>query len=880
MDNHAYYTLGPDGAIQNWLVRDMALKPVKNLQDVVPATGDPLVLEGRWAMNYWAWHPDVQALKQRIYARSEHTGPQDDMPPVVGDVWRYMTTSEDHTLDFSRFNFEPTHSSAVGVTQLQSPVQQQVTATLLTIGPATVWVNGVEVCHYTGPFSYVHPHRVSFDLPLQAGCNIIRVQADMIAMREARLCIGLLVVADNVQVAVPIGDIDPDVWQQTETALSSVHLHQHVFTGLPVTAHYAEDAMQSLDCEVEVLLHLPDRAIIANPDVDKLLNQIHRSTANPGDTIEIPVSTAIMEQISHLPEESMIKLVFRPANGMPLSLEHHIAIPTGDFRLEPYGDYDTRRREALEQLAQIQFDTMAGVAAAEIGIADTIDSGAIAVALHFMNNRYDCADFYALALLVLVYGYADKLRPDDRAKIEQAFLQFKYWLDEPGLDAMCYFTENHQILFRVTEYLAGQWWRDAIFENADVTGEQHMAKAAEHIEDWILRRLRGGFSEWDSNTYMTVDVFAMLALVEYSQDERITEMATTLLHKIFFMLASQSFRGIHGCSHGRCYIVGLKSARVELSSGLQRIAWGLGSFSGETRATGMLALSKKYRVPDVIQRIGAEMPDVMLTRARSTEAFQLQYDMRNDAWDVSTYTYRTPDVMLAAAVEHRPGESGIQEHLWQATLSPEAVVFTNAPGNVQEHGHARPNFWAGSVTLPYVVMHERTVICMYQFNDIGMGFSHAYFPTGYFDEWHIEGDWAFARKGDGYVALWSDGELSLTQRGRHAMQELRSANGGNVWVCHIGRSAIDVDFSAFCDAVLADTPEFADKHLAWQTPPGDVLRVGWNTGLTVNGEIQPRAQDYPLYDNPYTQTAIGDERMTISHGGESVTLDLQNGRVL
>ncbi|MEO1444516.1 MAG: hypothetical protein AAFV33_29255, partial [Chloroflexota bacterium] len=174
----------------------------------------------------------------------------------------------------------------------------------------------------------------------------------------------------------------------------------------------------------------------------------------------------------------------------------------------------------------------------------------------------------------------------------------------------------------------------------------------------------------------------------------------------------------------------------------------------------------------------------------------------------------------------------------------------------------------------------RTVICMYRFNETGMGFSHAYFPTAQFDEWRIDGNWAFARKGDGYIALWSEGDLSLTQQGRHAMQELRSANGGNVWLCHIGRHATDGDFAAFCDAVMANVPVFVDQQVAWQTPQGEKLWVGWNTGLSVNGTLQPRAQDYPLYENTYTQTAIGDETMTISHGGESVRLDLQNGRVL
>ncbi|MBK8136727.1 MAG: hypothetical protein IPK52_12970 [Chloroflexi bacterium] len=129
--------------------------------------------------------------------------------------------------------------------------------------------------------------------------------------------------------------------------------------------------------------------------------------------------------------------------------------------------------------------------------------------------------------------------------------------------------------------------------------------------------------------------------------------------------------------------------------------------------------------------------------------------MHRGQWDIRTITRRTSDYMLSAVVDHRPGAMGVQEHLWQATLGPEAVVFTNYPGNNQQHGQARPNFWAGSVKLPRVAMTGATVICLYRIDpDIGLGFSHAYFPTAYFDEWLIDGQWAFARSGSGYVALW------------------------------------------------------------------------------------------------------------------------------
>jgi hypothetical protein len=41
-------------------------------------------------------------------------------------------------------------------------------------------------------------------------------------------------------------------------------------------------------------------------------------------------------------------------------------------------------------------------------------------------------------------------------EIRAALLGFEYWLDQPGFDSLCYWSENHQILFATAEYLAGK----------------------------------------------------------------------------------------------------------------------------------------------------------------------------------------------------------------------------------------------------------------------------------------------------------------------------------------------------------------------------------------------------------------------------------------
>ncbi len=290
----------------------------------------------------------------------------------------------------------------------------------------------------------------------------------------------------------------------------------------------------------------------------------------------------------------------------------------------------------------------------------------------------------------------------------------------------------------------------------------------------------------------------------------------------------------------------------------------------------MLALARNYRVPEIIQRIGADLPDLLITRAQSAGQYRPHFDLHRGAWNVNTLTRRTPEYMLSAAVDYRPGAVGIQEHLWQATLSPEAVVFTTHPGNSQEHGNARPNFWAGSARLPRVAMVDRTVMCLYNLAlGGGLPFTHAYFPTVAFDECALDGHWAFARVGNGYVALWGDGELQLTMRGRHAYQEIRSHGRGEVWVCHVGSAREDGDFAAFVRKVREREPHADGLSVQCATLDGRELRFGWEGAFVVEGK--PQRFDFAHYENSYTRTPLGADTMTIRRGEERLVLDLVRG---
>jgi hypothetical protein len=156
-----------------------------------------------------------------------------------------------------------------------------------------------------------------------------------------------------------------------------------------------------------------------------------------------------------------------------------------------------------------------------------------------------------------------------------------------------------------------------------------------------------------------------------------------------------------------------------------------------------------------------------------------------------------------------------------------------------------------------------------------MGFTHAYFPTSQFDEYAIQGGTAFARKGDGYLALSASQGLELVSEGRTAFRELRSAGRRNVWVCQVGRAASDGDFAAFQQKVLAQAARVEGLKVEMQTLRGDSLAFDWSGPFLRNGEEQALG-GFPHYQNPYTTAELPCDQMEIKTDDYILRLDFSD----
>ena len=449
------------------------------------------------------------------------------------------------------------------------------------------------------------------------------------------------------------------------------------------------------------------------------------------------------------------------------------------------------------------------------------------------------------------------------------FIHFKYWADEPGKDVMWFWSENHQITFHACEILAGQLYPNKTFSNAGKTGAWHREKGEKLALAWLRRRLAGGFHEWDSNTYFSVDMLALSHLVDLAASDEVRELAAMTLSKMLFTIAVNSYKGVFGSTHARTYPGDVKSGRGEGTSGAARLMWGLGNFS-DGKCYVSLALMKRYTLPTVIEKIATDLPEAMWNRERHGGVLDPAVDYFGGAWEVNKVTYKTPDYMLSSAQDYRSGGRGNMQHIWQATLGPDAVVFVTHPPFLAESGS--PNFWVGNLVLPRVAQWKDFLIDVRKCTPgQGLGFTHGYFPLHAFDEWTLSGKWLVARKGDGYIALTSKSGMALIRRGRYAYREVRSHADEDLWICQMGSKRQDGSFASFRQRVESVPLEFNGLTVKCTTLRGDEISFGWDAPLLVNHEESP-LRGFPHFDNPYCTAPLPATGMEIRCGAESVEL--------
>jgi hypothetical protein len=270
---------------------------------------------------------------------------------------------------------------------------------------------------------------------------------------------------------------------------------------------------------------------------------------------------------------------------------------------------DISRNRRYPKIPSIQQGARGGECRALLALHEgrEYDSQDIQFACDYADARNDCADFTLQTLQRVYLSHGGALRTEDAERIKRTLLGFRYWMDEPGEDGMCFWSENHQLLFATAEFISGGLFPDEVFKNSGMAGRRHREKARGRILLWLALRWDYGFSEWYSNVYYVEDAAPLANLIEFSGDPEITEKATIILDLLLFDIASQAHRGWFVTASGRLYEANKKSGRGASTNGIAHKAFGLPAEPPEGHGLDVnFLLLEGYDVPEVLREIARD----------------------------------------------------------------------------------------------------------------------------------------------------------------------------------------------------------------------------------------------------------------------------------
>lgn len=782
------------------------------------------------------------------------------LDPAAPEVcWRYVRCLPDHWLDLTAFYPTPSALRARAFAVIDCPGGGQARLRLALEGcQAQAELNGQPLAGVSDPAGCA--------AVLAAGRNEILLLLDASGSGEVPLRAALRIdmeIGADCRVLLPT-TIEPgllEARQRLEQVTEAAFLDRYVY-GFPEGDFY----------------HKNEPVVVRySPQLDAAGEITHRLQSLAGDIFQ--EST----------RQCSAGAVFEMAKTFPLrSGPHHLALlpPAKEYYVHklqferkdlfyvvrtdratrPHGTLDERRAQALDDASQRRGGSLfTEIARMSLDRWDQVEHKLLARAVQRIADQAENSALDLLAVLGLLARFGARPELDGlRQDLVKAAAAYRYPGAEIGAEPQAE-NESRELVLLACEVLAGQRLARRSFSADGRNGREHRLEAETRALAWMAQRGRYGFARWNSPDAADELLAGLAHLVELASSRALREMAAALMDKVLFNLALHCWGGAYGAARGYSGTPGVLSPRLEPTAGICRLVWGLGNFNDSLAGTVSLALCRAYQPPVLLEQValGAGAPAAW-TRQRDA--------LPGRMWGANTSAYRTRDFMLSCAHDYRPGLPGRREHIWQAVMGPDAVVFTNHPANCSVETQHGPNLWAGNRVLPRAAQWGDVVLALYRLPaDDWMGYTHAYFPAHAFDEYSLEGGWAFARKDQAYLALRSASPMQWITAGKTALRELRSDGLQNAWVCHMGQQVLDGSFSDFRLKVLALDVSLDGSRAALTSLRGERLEFGWDSPLLVDGAAQPFDEGLH-YQSPYCTASLPAAQVDIVCGEEGMRL--------
>ncbi|MDE0633154.1 MAG: hypothetical protein OXH73_16740 [Caldilineaceae bacterium] len=571
--------------------------------------------------------------------------------------------------------------------------------------------------------------------------------------------------------------------------------------------------------------------------------------------------------------------------GVRVQRKIPLSVVRSDYRTAPYGAYVERQIELLRHAVSGDDGLYSEIAKMTLGWWNRLNSRKLGAAVNAVAGYEEdhLARLIALVGMVSRHRESDEFPTEVREELDECITGFAYhqqdYVEKTGKAA----GDTEGLLLAASELLAGQLYPDRPFPYSRQTGQWHRQRAEDAVLPWLQRVATAGFTDQSSHGLAQL-LTALSHLIDLTDSQEIWELAAVVIDKVLVTLALDSFQGVYGASQITAESGGVvPNGHVSPLAGVARLMWGIGTWNRHLAAPVSLCCCQGYQLPPVIASLATEpTPANMWASERHAIAAACEEDRKagEDHLPRTLHkaTYRTPDYLLSSAQDFQPGQPSQGGQSWRATLDADAIVFVNHPGaDALEQDAHRGDYWRSGL-LPRVAQHRDLLIALYNLPETApFGFTRAYFPTFAFDEHQVGKEWAFAARGDAYIALGCSLPIELVQDGPAALRELRATGHNVAWLCQMGRKADHGSFAEFRKRVLAARFVCDSLSVSYRPLQGDTVSFDWNGPLLVNGEAQP-LHGANHYEGPNCVTdGWPATQMVVVHGEKAIQLDFADG---
>ncbi|HWT74979.1 MAG TPA: hypothetical protein VN258_09715 [Mobilitalea sp.] len=737
----------------------------------------------------------------------------DKVTYYTGEYTKVYFPFENNRIDFTTFIHTPHYLHVNAKTQLYAAEDGNYPFELYTCGGMKVWVNEKEVVCFH-PYTRNIPDVLRIELPLKKGYNDIAVYADELAERDVFFYYEMRYKGDMELTGVIPLDSDVNRVNQVEEFLKSCYLPKDLITeGMLTIKMNPKMLTEPLTMTVQGEGHF----------YRKEKDSMFQAVINQ-DTTEISIGEAEHFNVGVF-RLSLICDVGEFAIRRELVVGNMPKIITN---IKPAKTLKERKGQGLDFVChygeKLVNRTMA-ILERQHRMTE-LAYECLDICIKKIEAKEDCADFYLPQLLLLITKYRNYLTDHDYERIKHSILNFRFWIDEPGNDVMWYFSENHALLFHIGQYLSGALFSEEEFTVSGRIGEEQYLIGKERIEHWFRTFEQYGYAEWNSATYIPVDLIGFFILYEMAPDEEIKAMVKKALDFTFRIISYNSFAGIMCSSYGRAYEETLKVRQLVEPNFISWISYGEGYLTSESRAASLYCLTD-YTPPSCQE-------DVVI---QEKEWMSLELDQGIN--QVKTYAFRTKDYFLACVRRFKPFVHGHQQHLMNAALGVRGVQFyVNHPGERPFSGGNRPSYWAGNGTIPYIEQYHNLMVMIYMINPEELVHHiHAYTPFYEYDEYELTGKWLFIRVDEAYLGAYFSNGIQEVNEGANTGKEIISEGLNHAVIIKCSSQSEFQSFRSFCTALKMMNVEYdGNKEIGFIDPQYDAVKIKATDKVTIQGE--------------------------------------------